>query len=177
MTLSPHLRRLGLAAVGALAAAATGVSAQEAPIKPSEMKAYTEALPATDIKFEMVPIPGGTFTIGSPDDEEDRSEDEGPQRKIEIKPFWMGAHEVTWDEYDQFAFSFDLKDKKRRNVELDKQSEGEKAADAITRPTPPYADETFGPGRPARDLRHPPLGHGILPLALGQDGQDLPPAD
>jgi formylglycine-generating enzyme required for sulfatase activity len=95
----------------------------------------------------MVPIPGGTFTLGSPDDEEDRSEDEGPQRTVQIKPFWMGAHEVTWDEYDQFAFSFDLKEKKRKGVDPTKQADTEKAADAITRPTPPYADETFGLGR------------------------------
>ena len=59
----------------------------------------------------------------------------------------MGSKEVTWDEYDQFAFSLDLKKKKRDNVDPTKQSEWEKKADAVTRPTPPYADETFGFGR------------------------------
>jgi formylglycine-generating enzyme required for sulfatase activity len=59
----------------------------------------------------------------------------------------MGKYEVTWDEYDQFAFSMDLKKKKREGVDPAKQPETEKASDAVTRPTPPYADETFGFGR------------------------------
>ena len=59
----------------------------------------------------------------------------------------MGKFEVTWEEYDQFAFSLDLKKKTRENVDLTKQPETEKKADAVTRPTPPYADETFGFGR------------------------------
>ena len=120
---------------------------QEAPTKPEDMKPYVETLPSTEITFEMVPIPGGTFTIGSPEDEEDRDDDEGPQREVKIAPFWMGKHEVTWDEYDEFAFSFDLKAKKRAGIDLATQAEGEKTADAISRPTPPYADETFGLGR------------------------------
>jgi formylglycine-generating enzyme required for sulfatase activity len=95
----------------------------------------------------MLPIPGGTFTQGSPASEEKRGDDEGPQHKVEIAPFWMGKYEVTWDEYDQFAFSMDLKKKKRENVDLAKQPDTEKKADAVSRPTPPYADETFGYGR------------------------------
>lgn len=114
---------------------------------PEEMKPYTETIPGTDISFEMVPIPGGTFQMGSPDDEADRSAHEGPQHPVTIAPFWMGKHEVTWDEYDEFAFSFDLRRKEREGVERDSQPEGEQQADAITRPTPPYADETFGLGR------------------------------
>ena len=54
---------------------------------------------------------------------------------------------MTWDEYEQFAFALDLKKKKRDGVDLEKQTELEKRADAVTRPTPPYADETFGFGR------------------------------
>ncbi len=140
-------KRLGTLALALSASAwVLPVSAQEAPL-PADMKAYTETLPGTEIKFEMVPIPGGTFTIGSPEDEEDRVEDEGPQRQVKVGPFWMGKCEVTWDEYDQFAFSMDLKRKKADGVDLAGQTEGEKAADAISRPTPPYADETFGLGR------------------------------
>jgi formylglycine-generating enzyme required for sulfatase activity len=111
------------------------------------MKAYTETIPGTTIKFEMVPIPGGEYTIGSPESEKNRNEDEGPQRKVKIRPFWMGECEVTWDEFDEFAFSFDIKRKTRDKVDLKLQPPGESAADAITRPTPPYADETFGMGR------------------------------
>jgi formylglycine-generating enzyme required for sulfatase activity len=63
---------------------------------------YTEAIPGTDVKFEMVPIPGGTFKMGSPEDEEDRRDDEGPQVEVQIAPYWMGKYEVTWGEYKNF---------------------------------------------------------------------------
>ncbi|MDG2013000.1 MAG: SUMF1/EgtB/PvdO family nonheme iron enzyme [Pirellulaceae bacterium] len=66
------------------------------------MVPYTETIPGTDTKFEMIPIPAGTFHIGSAEDEEDRSDDEGPQICIEVAPFWMGKHEVTWGEYKRY---------------------------------------------------------------------------
>jgi formylglycine-generating enzyme required for sulfatase activity len=120
---------------------------QESPPTAASMKPYIEPIPGTDLKFEMVPIPGGTFVMGSPAGEENHAKDEEPQHPVQIAPFWMGAKEVTWDEYEQFAFSLDLKKKKREGVDPAKQSDWEKKADAVTRPTPPYADETFGFGR------------------------------
>jgi formylglycine-generating enzyme required for sulfatase activity len=132
----------------ALSAGATTACAQApAAALPPGMKAYVEPIPGSELKFVMIPIPGGTYTIGSPPAETKRSDDEGPQVQVKIAPFWMGKHEVTWDEYDEFAFQMDLKRKKREGVDLAKQSETEKAGDAVTRPTPPYADETFGMGR------------------------------
>ncbi len=111
------------------------------------MKSYAEAIPGSNVKFEMVPIPGGTFGMGSPAGEPSRSDDEGPQHAVAIRPFWMGKTEVTWEEYDVFAFSQDIYTKQEKGVNLSTQSEAEKTADAITRPTPPYTDETFGFGR------------------------------
>ncbi len=128
--------------------------AQEDPTQPktaAEMKPYTETIAGTNIKFEMVPIPGGTYTIGSPSDEEGRNKDEGPQRQVTIPPFWMGKCEVTWEQFDQYAFSLDVKRKR---------TTGDSAvspADAVTRPTPPYADMTFGYGnknQPAICMTH-----------------------
>ena len=106
----------------------------------SEMKAYTETIPGTPVKFDMVPIPGGDYVIGSPEGEKDRNADEGPQHPITIRPFWMGKYEVTWDEYNLFAESAVLKD------ELDKLKDRKSELDGITRPTPPYQDMTFGYG-------------------------------
>ncbi|MBV8555669.1 MAG: formylglycine-generating enzyme family protein, partial [Planctomycetaceae bacterium] len=114
---------------------------------PADFTPYTETIAGTGLKFDLVPIPGGTYKMGSPAGEPKRGEDEGPVHEVKIAPFWMGKYEVTWDEYDQFAFSMDLRRKKSEGVDLAKQPEGEKAADAVTRPTPPYADETFGLGR------------------------------
>jgi formylglycine-generating enzyme required for sulfatase activity len=146
----PHA--IGLAAalwtlgVG-MSPAARSAPPQEPPAGATAMTPYVEVIPGTDVKFELLPIPGGTFTMGSPSREEKRGQDEGPQYPVQIAPFWMGKCEVTWEEYDLFAFSLDLKKKAREKVDLTKQPETEKKADAVTRPTPPYADETFGFGR------------------------------
>lgn len=139
----------GLAAVIDARSTVLAQPAPEAPIVgiPADMKPYTETIPGTDIKFEMIPVPGGTFIMGSPEGEEKRKAEEGPQHQVAVGPYWMGKFEVTWDEYDQFGFSLDLKKKDRENVDRSKQPETERKADAVTRPTPPYADETFGMGR------------------------------
>jgi formylglycine-generating enzyme required for sulfatase activity len=48
----------------------------------------------------MVWIPPGTFTMGSPMNEVDRDSDEGPQTQVTIsRGFWMGKYEVTQREY------------------------------------------------------------------------------
>jgi formylglycine-generating enzyme required for sulfatase activity len=109
-----------------------------------EMKPYRETIPGTEVGFDLVVIPGGKFTIGSPGDEADRNEDEGPQREIEVAPFWMGRCEVTWDEYDIWSFSLDIQ---RRQVLGQDPTPNDKFADVMTRPTRPYTDMTFGMGK------------------------------
>ena len=52
---------------------------------------------------QMVSIPGGSFVMGSPADEQDRSADEGPQHKVEVPPFLLARSEVTFEEYDRFV--------------------------------------------------------------------------
>jgi len=66
------------------------------------MVPYTVKIPGTDVKYAMIPIPGGKFTMGSPDDEEDRRDDEGPQFEVTIEPMWIGKYEVTWAEYKKY---------------------------------------------------------------------------
>lgn len=66
------------------------------------MVPYTAKIPGTEIEFAMIPIQGGKFTMGSPEDEEDRRDDEGPQFEVTVEPFWMGKYEVTWLEYKKF---------------------------------------------------------------------------
>src|SRR5262249_17371039 len=73
----------------------------------------------------------------------------------------MGKYEVSWDEYDQFAFSLDIKRRQREGIDIAKVSIADKLADAVTRPTPPYADMTFGYGhdkQPAICMTH----HGAM---------------
>ena len=88
--------------------------AQEAPtagrfVKSGDvyMVPYTEKIPGTDVSFEMIPVPGGEFLLGSPEGEGERQEDEGPQVSIKVEPFWMGKTEVTWAEYQSFMAMYD----------------------------------------------------------------------
>lgn len=53
-------------------------------------------LPAGAKPLEMVWIPAGTYRMGSPVDEPDRWDDEGPQRQVTLtRPFYMGKYEIT----------------------------------------------------------------------------------
>ena len=56
----------------------------------------------------------------------------------------MGKCEVTWDEYEIWMFSLDIQ---RRELNKVAPTEREKLADAVTRPTKPYTDMTFGMGK------------------------------
>jgi formylglycine-generating enzyme required for sulfatase activity/WD40 repeat protein len=47
------------------------------------------------VPLEMVPIPGGTFTMGSPGTELDRFSNEGPQHLVTLNPFAIGRFTVT----------------------------------------------------------------------------------
>ena len=38
----------------------------------TDMKPYTNNLPGSDVTYEMVPIPGGEFLMGSPETEKER---------------------------------------------------------------------------------------------------------
>lgn len=89
--------------------------------------------------------------MGSPADEPGHTDDESPQHPVTIHPFWIEQTETTWDEYGLFAL---------RNIPKEnpaKQESGSNQVDAITQPTPPYRDPTFGFGReghPAINMTH-----------------------
>lgn len=63
------------------------------------MVPYTETVPGTDVTFEMVPVPGGVFTFGSSATDDERGELELDAVKVELPPFWIAKHEVTWGMY------------------------------------------------------------------------------
>ena len=113
----------------------------------ASMKRYEERIPGTEVKFEMAPIPGGSFRMGSPKDEQGHAADEGPVHEVHIDPFWMEVHEVTWDEYDQWAVRLD---KDRRAVQRVPPSDQDRLADAISEPSTPYTGMDFGMGKPGR---------------------------
>lgn len=49
-----------------------------------ETEDYTQKIAGSDLVIEMVSIPSGTFTMGSPKNEEYHYKDEGPAHKVSI---------------------------------------------------------------------------------------------
>ncbi len=100
-----------------------------------DFEKYTQNIPDSDVSFDMAPIPGGTFMMGS----EEGSEDEKPVHEVEISPFWMGTHEVTWDIFEMFL------DKNYEEAIAEKPLPA--TVDGLSRPSIPYLDMTFGMGK------------------------------
>ncbi len=51
------------------------------------------------IAIELVLIPAGSFDMGSPANEPNRDDDEGPQRRVFVAPFYLGRLEVTQEQW------------------------------------------------------------------------------
>ena len=122
-----------------LTLAAISLSAQEKP------KAYKQEISGTKLSFEMQGIPGGEFLMGS----KNGKADEQPVHKVKLDAFWMGTYELTWDLYEPFLY---------KDYEVSHSTGAVPAnVDAVTRPTKPYLDMTFGMGKenhPALAMTH-----------------------
>ena len=97
---------------------------------PAPGQAYRETIANTVVTFDLVHVPGGTITVAG--------------TSVDVKPFYIGKTEVTWDQYDVFALGLD-------------QPKGG-AADAIARPSQPYSAPDYGwghAGYPAISIARP----------------------
>src|SRR5438034_6941752 len=103
---------------------------QHAPPPPP----YRDSIPGTLVRFETVPVPAGLVTVPT---------SRGP-RTVAVGAFAIGRTEVTWDEYDVWAFRLDLTPQERSS-----------GVDATARPSRPY-------GAPDRGFGH----HGYPALAM-----------
>jgi formylglycine-generating enzyme required for sulfatase activity len=100
---------------------------------------FRDSIPGTLVSFEMIPVPAGTVTLDTP---------QGP-RAVSVGSFWIGRTEVTWDEYDTWAFGL-------AHAVLGPGGRGD-SADATARPSRPYGapDRGFGhKGYPAIGMTH-----------------------
>ncbi len=94
-----------------------------AQAKPNE----TVAIPGTDLKIEMVYVPGGKTKSGD------------PEVDVDLRPYWMSRTEVTWEAFVKYF-------ENRKLVKVD----------GVTRPSPPYEPPhgTMGTGaHPAVGMR------------------------
>ncbi len=97
----------------------------------------TEHIPGSEVSFDMVLLPGGTFSMV--DTSQDQT-DEIPVRKIYLDSFWIGVYEVKYDEFIIFY-------QKEYDTDESENSVISFSADAVSRPTPQYIDYTYGMGK------------------------------
>jgi len=103
---------------------------------------YSEEINGSNVFIDMVPVQGGIYQMG-PD-----------LHDVKVDSFWMSKHEITWEQYDLFA--------KEVISDLEHQIKSQTenlgiSVDAISIPTPPYVDMSFGMGRenrPAISMTH-----------------------
>ena len=139
------------------------------PASVAEMKNYRETVPlAGQATVDLVPVPGGEVTLGSPATETGGQKNEGPQVKVSVDSFWIGKYEITWDAYRAF-----MDNGKARNKDgtLNRDSDimtpeppvakvGETLVDIVSQPTPPYVPmhfemgEAYEAGWPAIAMTH-----------------------
>ncbi len=108
-------------------------------------KEYQGIIPKTGAKYTMVAVPGGKFPMGSPPEEANRQENEGPQVEVSLAPFWIGKYEVTWDEYEPFMIT--AVDREKHGGRKDYDPQKDSIVDGVSQPTPPYTEMSFGMGQ------------------------------
>jgi formylglycine-generating enzyme required for sulfatase activity len=63
---------------------------------------------------------------------------------VKISPFWMARCELSWNEYELFMYP---DDEKKLRAEFPSEEYVNKVSDAVTRPSKPYTEMSFGMGR------------------------------
>ena len=128
-------------------------------------KYFTEDL-GNGVTLEMVEIPGGTFIMGSPENEAGRNSNESPEHQVSVPSFFMGKYQLTQAQYqaimgsnpsafkgnnrpvenvswnDAVTFCEKLSQKTQKNYKLPSEAEWEYACRAGTT-TPFYFGESI----------------------------------
>lgn len=90
--MSTRLNPSRFAFIAGLLLATVGAAAEPTP---------TESRAIADLALELLWVPPGTFTMGSPPDEPERNVADGPQREVTLtQGFWLGRTEVTQAQYE-----------------------------------------------------------------------------
>ena len=113
---------------------AVSLIAQASPVDTGFHK-FSQPVPGATFSFDMVAVPGGKVQLKTAD---------GKGKEVALSPFWMSAHEVTYDAFDVFYKDESIS----QNIKVD----------AITRPSPQYIDFSQGMGKqggfPVNSLSH-----------------------
>jgi formylglycine-generating enzyme required for sulfatase activity/nitrate/TMAO reductase-like tetraheme cytochrome c subunit len=150
-----HGKMTGIPGAGASGAPVDTSRYFKAPAQVTSFTDYTEQIPGTAVSFNMVAIPGGSFSMGSPEKEAFHKPDEAPVRNVTLSPFFIAEVEVTWDLF--WAFYANTMSEGRTPPEAVYANNSRPDVDAISGPTPPFGlpDQGWGSGsRPAITMTH-----------------------
>ncbi len=179
MKRSSRQNRIGVVALCIAAVLAGSVLGAEDKLP----KKYTETIKSktgAELSLDMVLIPGGSFTMGSPATEADRNENEGPQRKVSLDPFYLCSTETTLELFMAYYQETGTAKKEFGEVQ-EAQKNAEPAAGGRQTPSParPPSMATWTMGY---SVKHPAIGmtwpqrERLLSVAGAEDGQAVPPA-
>jgi len=81
------------------------IFAQPAALKTSQLRQQPVQIQSQNSLQYPTPdgfmlINGGSFVMGSPNNDPDRYDNEGPQHQVTLSPFYMGKYQVTQEEYE-----------------------------------------------------------------------------
>jgi len=100
----------------------------------AKLEPFTETLPKSAVKIQMIPVLGGKIKIGD--------------KIVEVKPYWMAQTETVWEAYDTFLSS---------GPPSKAYNQTEFTIDAIARPSKSYILPDLGwghAGYPAINLSY-----------------------
>lgn len=100
-------------------------------------EAYEEQLLGSTETIRMVPVRGGTFRMGN----DGGAAEVSPAHEVAVGDFWMGAYEITWDQYELFS------GKRNNQPNPDRGEEVSLEVDGIASATTPYVDMSHGMGK------------------------------
>ncbi len=73
------------------------------PSTEAEARPPAESQPPPPPEPDMIPVPAGQFWMGSADDEPQAGEEEKPQHRLSLAPFWIARYPVTNAQYKAFV--------------------------------------------------------------------------
>ena len=116
---------------------------QPGPVEDA-FESYTQDLDPMPFRMDMIAIPGGDFVAGAAAEDPNRVSNELVQVKVKVDKFWMARKELSWEEYELWQMRTYVDERKYLKL---KPTPNDELADAVTYPTPPYTDMTFGMGK------------------------------
>lgn len=111
-------------------------------IQAQDFSDYKQDIKNETVAIDLVAVRGGKFMMGAETNDSARKDDEKPLHEVEVGDFWIGKHEITWEQYDAFVFGDFDPAQFKDTTELK-----ELGIDAVSGATPPYVDMSFGMGK------------------------------